>query len=457
MGNENSSRREAGGVENIYAIQRIPLEERKPWTYHAAVWAGVVFVLAAFMGGATPLGFLPYWPAVVTIVIGNLVLFTIFTLTSYMGAKTGLTTYLIAKSAFGEYGSRVLINLVASGIPAFAWYGIETWLAAAAIGVLMGWDIGGPGRLMDLNTAIFTMVAGVLMAIPPILGITSIAWIDYVSIPIMVALVAYGIYLGASVGISGELFSYVPSNYNPELFLVNFMVALNVVIGLIIVGATIGADTARWIKPIRRDVVIACLLGFLLTAIFMEIVGTFFAVAAVKAGLDPSLSWNIVLVLKQLGVATGPLWPLLALAFLLQFTTNMLNAYSGGLAWTASIGRPSWRPWLTLGGAIIGSIIAVIGIVWYWVPYLTMLANWVGPIAAILLTEFYIISKSNEAAVIERVSKSPKVIVEGVIAWLIGGLVSFYLSNTYPYFVPSIVGMALASLIYYIISKLRGR
>jgi len=454
MGGESRDRR---GSENIYALQRIPLEERKPWTYHAAVWAGVVFVLAAFMGGATPLGFLPYGPAVLTIVIGNLVLFSIFILTSYMGAKTGLTTYVIAKSAFGEYGSRILINLVASGIPAFAWYGIETWLAAAAIGVLMGWDIGGPGRLMDLNTAVFTMVVGILMAVPPILGITSIALIDYITVPVMVVLTAYGLYLGALAGIGGELFSYTPPNYRPELFLTNFMIALNVVIGLIIVGATIGADTARWIRPIRRDVIVACLLGFLLTAIFMEVVGTFFAVAAVKAGLDPSLSWNIVLVLKQLGVATGPLWPLLALAFLLQFTTNMLNAYSGGLAWTASIGRASWRPWLTLGGAIVGSIIAVIGIVWYWVPYLTMLANWVGPIAAVILTEFYLISRSKESIVIEKVSKPPKVVAEGVIAWLVGGLVSYYLSTYAPYFVPSIVGMAVAALLYYAASKLRGR
>lgn len=444
------------GSENIYSLQRIPLEERRPWTYHAAIWAGVVFVLAAFMGGATPLGFLPYWPAVATIILGNLVLFAIFTLTSYMGAKTGLTTYMIARSAFGEYGSRVLINLVASGIPSFAWYGIETWLAAAAIGVVAGWDIGGPGRLMDINTAIFTIVAGILMAVPPILGITSMAIIDYISVPIMVILTVYGLYLGITTGIAGELFSYTPPNYSPEMFLVNFMISMNIVIGLIIVGATIGADTARWIKPERRSVLLACFLGFFLTAIFMEIIGTFFAVAAVKAGLDPSVSWNIVLVLKQLGVATGPLWPLLALAFLLQFTTNIVNAYSGGLAWTASIGRASLRPWLTLAGAIVGSIIAVIGIVWYWVPYLTMLANWVGPVAAILLTEFYLVSRASES-IVDKITKPSKVNITGVVAWLIGGLVSYYLSTYAPYAVPSLVGMMAAALIYYVGARVSGR
>lgn len=435
--------KKSSNLENIYALKAIPLELRKPWTYHAAAWAGVVFVLAAFMGGATPITLLPYGLAIVTIIIGNLILFGIFVLTSYLGSKSGMTTYLLAERAFGSYGARILINLVVAGIPAFAWYGIETWLAAAAIAVLAGWDIGGPGRLMDLPTALFTMISGIVMAIPPILGITSIAYIDYVAVPVMAGLVVYGLYLGITAGVSG-LLEYTPPSYTPENAIINFMIALNVVIGLIIVGATIGADTARWIKPVKRNVIVACLLGFFATAVAMEIIGTFFAVAAVKAGLDPSLAWNIVLVLKQLGVATGPLWPLLIGAWLLQFTTNIVNAYSGGLALTASIGRASLRPWLTLAGAIIGSIVAVLGIVWFWIPYLTSLANWISPVAAILLTEYYLIRKLE----IKGEETVPRIRIEGLIGWFIGGLVAYILTNYAPYFVPAIIGMIISAIIH---------
>jgi len=432
-------------IEDEYSLKPVPLEYRKPWTYHAAAWAGVVFVLAALMGGATPLAFLPANLSIITIILGNLILFTIFTLTSYMGAKTGLTTYLIAQSAFGKFGSRILINLVISGIPAFAWYGVETWLAAAAIGVIAGWDIGGPGRLMDLPSAIFTLLAGILMAIPPVLGITSIAIIDYISIPIMVVLVAYGLYLGFSIGASGALLSYTPSSFTPETMFSNFMITLNVVIGLIIVGATIGSDTARWIRPEKKSVFTACFLGFFLTAVFMEIIGLFYGIAAIKAGLDPSLAWNIILVLKQLGVTTGPLWPLLLLAFLLQFTTNMLNAYGGGLALTATVGKSSWRSYFTIGGAIVGSIIAVLGIVWYWIPYLTALANWVAPAAGILLAEFYLIKKGSIS--LETITS---IRVEALLGWFVGGLASYYLTLYMPFFVPSLVGMIIAIIIHLI-------
>ncbi len=440
---KKESEKSQKALEDIYSLQPIPLEQRKPWTYHAAAWAGVVFVLAALMGGATPLSFLPTNLSILTIILGNLILFTIFTLTSYMGAKTGLTTYLIAQSAFGRIGSKVLINLVISGIPSFAWYGVETWLAAAAIGVVAGWDIGGPGRLMDLPSALFTLLAGIIMAIPPVFGITSIALIDYISIPIMLALVVYGLYLGFSLGVGGALLSYTPSSYTPETALSNFMITLNIVIGLIIVGATIGSDTARWIRPEKRSVFKACFLGFFLTAVFMEIIGLFYGVAAIKAGLDPSLAWNIILVLKQLGVSTGPLWILLLLTFLLQFTTNMLNAYSGGLALTATVGRNHWRPYLTLGGAVVGSIIAVLGIVWYWVPYLTALANWVAPAAGILLAEFYLIKKGSIT-----LESTTNVRAEALVGWFIGGLISYYLGFYAPFFVPSLVGMIVAILIH---------
>lgn len=295
---------EAKNVENIYSVSPIPLDKRKPWTYHAAIWAGVCFVLAALMGGATPLTLLPFKYAVVTILIGNAILLTIFFLTSYMGAKTGLSTYLIAERAFGRYGARFLINFVASAIPSFAWYGFETWLAAAAIAVVFGWDIGGPNHLMDWKTATFTMIAGIIMAIPPMRGVTSLAIIDYLSIPIMAIITLFGLYLGYELGAAGALMSYNPG-IAPEQITRNLMIAIHIVVGLIIVGATIAADTARWINPDKKKVFLAGLLGFFSVAVFMEIVGGVFAVAAVKAGLSPDVAWNIVLVLKQLGASYG--------------------------------------------------------------------------------------------------------------------------------------------------------
>ncbi|MEL9997269.1 MAG: cytosine permease [Sulfolobales archaeon] len=451
MAGEKEVKEKESSLEDTYSVKSIPLDLRKPWTYHAAFWAGVCFVLAAMMTGGTPLTFLPVNLAIASIVIGNFVLLVVFLLTSYLGAKTGLSTYLLAERAFGTIGARILINLVISGIPAFAWYGVETWLAAASIGVLTNWDIGGPGRLMDLPTATFLMISGVIMAIPPILGITSIAIMDYIMVPIMAAFTLYGVYLAFTVIPSGFIWEYVPQSFKPETALTNFMLTTNLVIGAIMCGATIAADSARWIKPSKKGVVIASVLGFFLTAVFMEVVGMFYGLAAIKAGLSPDLAWNIVLVLKALGVSTGPLWPLLIFTWLLQFSTNIANAYSGGLAIVNVIKKPSWRRWVILAGAVISSLVAVFGIVWYWVPYLTALANWIAPAAGIIITEFYLVKKGRVS--LEEVT--PKVRVEAIVGWFVGGLIAYYFTIYMPYLIPSIAGLITAMIIHLLGSLLR--
>jgi cytosine permease len=431
-------------AEEAYALSPIPLELRKPWTYHAAAWAGVCFVLAAFMGGGTPLAYVPGPIALATILIGNIVLFTIFFLTSYIGAKHGVSTYLIAEQAVGKWGARAIVNWVLSGIPATCWFGVETWLAGAAIAALLGWDIGGPGRLMDPPSATFTMISGIVHAIPPVLGITSIAIVDYISIPAMAALTIYGAYLAvAAVGL-GMFTQYVPPAYTPQVALINIMATINLVIGLIACGATIAPDTARWIRPKKKEVFLASLLGFFLVAVFMEIIGMFYGLASIKAGLSPDLAWNIVLVLVKLGVAASYLWPLLALAWILQFTTNMINAYAAGLAITASIGKSKYRPHITMAAAIFGSILAVLGIVWYWIDFLNALANWILPAAGVIIGEFYVIRKG-----VVEIKPPKKIEISGFIGWLIGGLVAFSLTAArLTYFVPSVIGFFLAMAIH---------
>jgi|GEM_PF-1252925 len=444
MQSNKKSHESEGAVEDVFSIKPIPLEMRKPWTYHAAFWAGVCFVLAAMMVGGTPISFLPAGLAVISIIVGNIVLLTVFVLTSYLGARTGFSTYLLAERAFGSIGARTLINLVVSGIPAFAWFGVETWLAAAAIAVLFGWDIGGPGRIMDLPSATFLLLSGIVMAIPPMLGITSIAYLDYIMIPIMAIFTIYGIYLAVAVVPPEFIWSYIPSGFSPGMALTNFMLTTNLVVGAIMVGATIAADSARWIKPEKKNVILASVLGFFAVAVFMEIVGMYYAFAAIKAGLSPDIAWNIVLVLKTLGVPSGPLWPLLIFAWLLQFTTNMANAYAGGLALTNVFKRPKWRKWLILAGSIISSIVAVLGLIWYWVAYLTALANWVAPVAGVLIGEYYILRKG-QASFNESM---PKVRIEALLAWFLGGLISYYFTIYIPYLIPSVAGLLAAMILH---------
>ena len=93
--------------------------------------------------------------------------------------------------------------------------------------------------------------------------------------------------------------------------------------------------------------------------------------------------------------------------------------------------------------AIVGSALAIFGIVWYWIDFLNALANWILPLAAILIAELYIVRKAEV-----RIEPPKNIRVEGVIAWLVGGAVSYLLTSYAPYFVPSLTGFFTAMVIY---------
>jgi len=431
--------REEIKVEDTYAMKPIPLELRKSWRVLLFFYAGMVMVLAAFMGGATMLVFLPFNYAVVAYIIGLILLFLLFFYpTALAGAREGLNTYMLGTAAFGYRGSDIATALIITAIPSIAWYGVEVWLASAAWAIVFGWNPGGPNTPMDLPAVVATVLMGILFAIPPIIGITSVTWVNYVSVPVMLALLGYGIYLGLTRVGFDKVVSYGPSLSGVALAL-NVFMAINATIGLIAEGSSFAADVSRWVKPSKKGIALAGLLGLVGMAILFGVVGMFYAVAGVQAGLDPSLSWNLILVLDKLGVAKSALWPLLLLTVLLQWTTCMTAVYTAELALTKIFGRG--RALWGLFTAVVGTILTILGIVWQWIPFLNALATWIPPATAVVVAEYYIVSRG------KYVGSKGAIHWPGFLAWLVGGLVA-YLLNAYPYFVPALVGYGVAMAIY---------
>lgn len=431
-------------AEDKFSVEAVPLDARRPWTYAAAFWVGIWLVLAAFMVGATPLAFLPYNWAMFSIIVSYLVMFFMYFSTGYLGAKKGLNTYLLGFWPFGRYGTIISTVLVASVIMSIGWYGIEAWLGAASIGILAGWEIGGPGKPMDINTALTLTLIAMLSAIPAYIGLVASSVFDFIVIPIILALTGYALNLAFGVGIIGETLRYTPPGWKPELLAPNLAVAMNLLIGASIGGAALGADVGRWIRPTKKGSFLAAFSVYL-AAVVMSILGPIFAVAAIKAGLDPSLAWNIVLVFKALGLPYSSLWPLLILVTLLQVTTCLTAAYYSGLALTVAFNKPRLRGAFVLLSAAIGSALGVWGIVWYWIPFLNLLANWVPPAAAIILMHHFVVERYVSFTSI------PKVNWAGLLSWLVGGLIAHIIANYAPFLAPAIIGMIAASGLYGII------
>lgn len=134
------------------------------WWNFAALWMGMVHNIFNFtwMGGLVVLG-MSVWQALAVALAGNLVQTVLIGLNGRVGARYGLPFAVWARSAFGVYGANVAA--LARGAVAVGWFGIQSYLAATAINLLVatvvpGWERVGHGSFLGMAPGLWAVVVG---------------------------------------------------------------------------------------------------------------------------------------------------------------------------------------------------------------------------------------------------------------------------------------------------------
>ncbi len=110
-----------------------PREGRTWSVFHmASLWIGMVVCVPTYMlaGGLVDLG-MNWWQAVVTILIGNVIVLVPMVLNGHAGTKYGIPFPVLTRASFGIRGANV--PSVLRGLVACGWYGIQTWVGGSAI------------------------------------------------------------------------------------------------------------------------------------------------------------------------------------------------------------------------------------------------------------------------------------------------------------------------------------
>lgn len=415
-------------VEEEYAEKVIPSDKRRHWFYVGSVYFGMTAVIVVCMTAGGLMHGLSFMNSLIAMVIGLILLFSLFFFPlGKIGAEVGLNTYVLGECAFGTLGSKIATALIITAIPSIAWYGIETEIAVKALASV----ITIPGG--NIGMEILTFIFGILFAIPPMIGITSMAWINWIGIPVMAIIVIYGIKLGLSLAGWGAILSFVPAED------LSLTWGINIQIAALIVGCCFVADYTRWINNSSRDITLAGLFGLFPASILLGLGGMVMALTSAKLGVEQT--WNIVDVMVKLDMPGMAL----ILIFMLQWTTCITAAYSSGLALKKLFGGS--RVLYTLLSAVIGSILAITGIVNYFLSFLGLIAILIPPVAGAIITEYYFISHRKFKP------KSQMIYLPGIISIIIGGFMSYF----DVIFIPAITGLLSGSLIYYFVSSLYNR
>ncbi|WP_162046666.1 cytosine permease [Vibrio taketomensis] len=392
----------------------VPMDQRIGWKAPLINFLGCNIALSELMVGGALIAGMSVSGLVTAAIIGNLILIVVATIQGNIAAREGLNTYVLATGAFGKKGGVWMISLLL-GFTSFGWFGIQAGVAGLSIQQIFP----------SVNLTFATIVLGLLMMIVAVYGFSLMAKFNAFALPPLILLMIYGLYKAMSVDNSIAISDYQPLAENA----ISMLDGINLVVGVVIVGAVISPDYLRYTRNVK-DVAIIAIVG----------IGFISFIQQLSAGIMAinSPTWDITAVMADLGMGWGAFLVLLLAAW----STNLSNAYSGGLA-LKNIFPDVNRSTLTLVAGLIGTALAASGLIFKFQMFLSVLSIAVPAVAGVMWAEYYLIQGKK---FVQR---------EGfnwfaVGAWVLGFAVSM-LSNKYGFGLPPVNAILVSGIAYWLV------
>ncbi|RFU66863.1 permease [Peribacillus saganii] len=409
------------------ALSAVPLHERQHWMTPAMIFGGLEFTIPVLMVGAA-LAASFSMAEIIWVLLAAMIVFQWVgnSLQGYIGAKTGRSSSVIAKSSFGALQARFIVGLTIF-VVSMGWWALQTAVAGNAIAAMFGIDY----KTEVFSWGVITVIAGLLFALPAIIGYSSMKWTDYIAVPAGLVLIAGGIYL--SLRNTGW---ETISTWNPDQSM-SILGAISLVIGVNVSQWVIASDYTRYAKPAMKDTILIP-LGIIAVGLPLFYVGAIMSVGVGEA--------DIVTLMQNMGF---PVWGFLILWFA-TWTSQIVNNYSMGLALAnmMNVNSGKGRALLTLGGTIIAIVIALAGILNYFTDFLYMTALIYPAIAGVMMSDFFFIRK-------QQWTENKGWNWMATIALIIGTGVGYYTQYVNEFGLPAVQSLLVSGLVYYITMKIK--
>jgi len=433
----NQKKKISGTLED-YSLKPVPLSERKPWISLTIVWIGIAVVMSAiFRGMMIGLGLGKITSIILSYVLGEILLVGVMGLSGYIGARTGLSTPLIANFSFGRIGS-VLISL-SIALSLLGWFGVQAAFFARTIQYFIHSDFSLP---------LFSFVCGLIMMVPAIFGIRGLSTLSWIASPFVILVFIIGFVKSGFHFLPAQTLVSLAQHHQPDPYPITIGTAASVVAGGFIVGATTSADIFRYSKPKLKNIFGAAFVAMLVSA-FLHLVGSVFAM---NTGLYHENLPELIISPGYLGLGfVGFLVLLLA-----QWTTNDSNIYSSVLALNNIFKTKRWL--VTIGAGLIASVLAALGILERLELFLAFLSVSIGPIGGIFICDYYLLRRLKPSML--KAKNIPSVnqkalgvyLVSVFIGWLTSG--HPFTINIFPFSIFAFNGIISSIILYYVIMKI---
>jgi len=369
--------------------------EKRSWWSVAFIWVGSMICIPMLMvggifGGVLTMGSI-FWASL----IGFAVISLLMLLGGIIGADTGLNATMCSTRAFGMAGSNFTMALLIF-ICEVGWFAVQTATCALAFNTLLA-QFGAANFPFWLSCVIW----GVVMFITAVYGVKWMSVLNYIAVPLLVILCAYGGIHSINAAGWNNITSVVTANLMP------LPAAISTVIGLLALGATCNADYSRYCRT-RGDVIKSTLIGVIPAAVMMIMMG---AIMAIGSG-----NYDVTAMFASLGL------PIIAMLVLIlaTWTTNTGNAYMSGLAFCKMFSiKDSKRPFVTMCCGVLGILLAIAGLANFLNTYISILGAVVPPTMGVIICDYYVICKGKK----ENWSPVKGINWAGIVSWICGALI----------------------------------
>ncbi|CUO40108.1 Cytosine permease [[Eubacterium] contortum] len=415
--------------------------QRQSWKSIALVWIGAMICVACLMVGGMLGEGMSIGTCIITILIGYGIVCLYMSFMGMQGCDTGLPTAVMAGGALGETGGKYVISAILA-IACIGWFGIQAAVCGASFSSMIGSMTGA-----ELPVWLCSVVWGIIMVSTACFGFKGLKWLNYIAVPLLIVVLLYGVIV-AIVRNDGI---HAIAVYEP-MASISILSGVSLTVGSFAVGGSIAGDYCRFAKN-RKDVIKSSVLGVLPAGLLILLIG---AALSIITG-----QYDISVVLTAAGV---PAIGLVAL-ILATWTTNVTNAYSGGLSLSILLGLDEKRSRICTGIAgFVGTILAAVGIMDKFQAFLTLLCALVPAFVGVMIADYWIVGKGKK----ENFRIRDGVCVQGMLAFLIGAFAACLTGGTFTYFPPlaswnipffigPINGIVVSMVLYVLFMKLSGR
>lgn len=348
-------------MDKDFSLQAVPQADRNGYLRMFVVMLGFTFFSASMLsGGELGLG-LTMKEFIWMVLLGNFILGAYTGGLAYIAAKTGLSTHLLARYAFGEKGSYLASFLL--GATQVGWFGVGIAMFAVPVNRVTG---------IDMFTLI--VISGAAMTFSAFFGMKALAILSFVAVPAIAVLGSTSVGIAVSdLGGLSELFAYQPEQS------LGLAAALTICVGSFASGGTLTPDFARFAKT-KKSAVLTTLIAFFVGNSLMFLFG---AVGSIATGAGD---------ISDVMFSQGLIIPAVIVLGLNIWTTNDNALYASGLGFS-NITKISKSKLVVFNG-IVGTLLAM----WLYnnfIGWLTLLGGALPPIGAIILADYFILNKGH--------------------------------------------------------------